>query len=50
MHTTIADLAAAREVAGGAVDLYLTGHFGVEFRLGEGTASQRRDTIAGTIE
>jgi hypothetical protein len=39
MHTTLADRAAARELAGGAVDQYLTGHLGVEFRLGEASAS-----------
>lgn len=39
MHTTLADRAAARELAGGAVDQYLTGHLGVEFRLGEASTS-----------
>lgn len=35
MHTTRADINAPRDVAGGAVDQYLAGRLGVEFRLGE---------------
>ncbi|HEX4337477.1 MAG TPA: hypothetical protein VH062_16295 [Polyangiaceae bacterium] len=35
MHTVAADRTAARDFAGGAVDQYLTGHLGVEYRLGE---------------
>jgi hypothetical protein len=35
MHTTPADTTAPRDVAGGAIDQYLTGRLGVEYRLGE---------------
>jgi hypothetical protein len=35
MHTVPADRTASRDFAGGAVDQYLTGRIGVEFRLGE---------------
>ncbi|HEX3593858.1 MAG TPA: hypothetical protein VHU80_02115, partial [Polyangiaceae bacterium] len=39
MHTVAADRTTARDFAGGAVDQYLTGHLGVEYRLGESRAS-----------
>lgn len=39
MHTVPADRTAARDFAGGAVDQYLTGHLGVEYRLGDSRAS-----------
>jgi hypothetical protein len=39
MHTVPADRSAARDYAGGAVDQYLTGHLGVEYRLGESRAT-----------
>jgi hypothetical protein len=35
MHTKPADATAPRDVAGGAVDQYLTGRIGVEYRFGE---------------
>jgi hypothetical protein len=47
MHTTPADATEPRDVAGGAVDQYLTGRIGVEYRWGEtrngpeGRVSQR---------
>ena len=39
MHTVPADRAAARDIAGGAIDQYLTVHLGVEYRLGASGAN-----------
>lgn len=39
MHTVPADRSAARDIAGGAIDQYLTVHLGVEYRLGASGAS-----------
>lgn len=36
MHTVPADRNAARDIAGGAIDQYLTGHIGVEYRFDRG--------------
>jgi hypothetical protein len=54
MHTVPADRTAPRDIAGGAIDQYLTMHFGVEYRLGGSSAispearvserARRRDT------
>jgi hypothetical protein len=54
MHTVPADRTAARDIAGGAVDQYLTAHFGAEYRFGESRASSpewrvsRREPRGGT--
>jgi hypothetical protein len=39
MHTPPSDRTAPRDAAGGAIDLYLTGHVGVEYRFGASNTS-----------